>query len=33
VPWRVGDKFREAVEVAQAAGFGRGNGPLDFWRR
>ena len=33
VPWRVGDKFSLAVAVAEAAGFTRGDGPLDFWRR
>jgi len=30
---RVGDKFRRAVEIAEAAGFGRGRDPGDFWRR
>jgi histidinol-phosphatase (PHP family) len=30
---RVADKFREAVEIAEAAGFGRGRDPSDFWRR
>jgi histidinol-phosphatase (PHP family) len=29
---RVADKFREAVAIAEAAGFGRGRGPTDFWR-
>ena len=29
---RVADKFREAVEVAEAAGFIRGSDPADFWR-
>ena len=29
---RVGDKFRQAVEIAEAAGFGRGRDPADFWR-
>jgi histidinol-phosphatase (PHP family) len=29
---RVADKFREAVEIAEAAGFGRGRDPADFWR-
>jgi histidinol-phosphatase (PHP family) len=33
VPWRVGDKFREAMAVAETAGFGRGKNPLDYWRR
>jgi histidinol-phosphatase (PHP family) len=32
-PWRVGDKFAEAVSVAQAAGFSPGRDPFDFWRR
>jgi histidinol-phosphatase (PHP family) len=30
---RIADKFREAVAVAEAAGFGRGRDPFDFWRR
>ena len=29
---RVGDKFRQAVEIAEAAGFGRGRDQADFWR-
>ena len=29
---RVGDKFRRAAEIAEAAGFGRGRDPGDFWR-
>ncbi len=29
---RVGDKFRQAVEIAEAAGFGRGRDPAGFWR-
>jgi len=29
---RVGDKFRQAVEIAEVAGFERGRGPADFWR-
>ncbi len=33
VPGRAGDKFADAVAVAEAAGFGRGSDPLDFWRR
>jgi histidinol-phosphatase (PHP family) len=33
VPWRVGDKFREAMKVAEAAGFTRGSDAFDFWRR
>ncbi len=32
VPWRVGDKFQQAVHVAEAAGFGRGKDMFDFWR-
>jgi histidinol-phosphatase (PHP family) len=31
-PWRVGDKFREAVAIADAAGFAPGRDPFDFWR-
>ena len=31
VPPRVADRFREAVEVAEAAGFGRGSDPAGFW--
>lgn len=30
-PWRVGDKFRLATQVADAAGFGPGRDPLGFW--
>jgi histidinol-phosphatase (PHP family) len=30
---RVGQRFGEAVAVAEAAGFGRGSDPFDFWRR
>jgi histidinol-phosphatase (PHP family) len=33
VPQRVGDGFRAAMEVAEAAGFGRGRDPLGYWRR
>jgi histidinol-phosphatase (PHP family) len=29
---RVGDKFQQAIDVAAAAGFARGDDPLDFWR-
>jgi histidinol-phosphatase (PHP family) len=29
---RVADKFREAVEIATAAGFARGQDPVGFWR-
>lgn len=32
-PWRVGDKFKEAVSVAGAGGFSPGRDPFDFWRR
>jgi histidinol-phosphatase (PHP family) len=32
-PWRVADKFKEAVSVAEAAGFSPGRDPFDFWRR
>jgi histidinol-phosphatase (PHP family) len=31
-PWRVGDKFRAAVAIADAAGFAPGRDPFDFWR-
>lgn len=31
-PWRVGDKFKEAVDIAEAAGFSPGRDPVDFWR-
>jgi histidinol-phosphatase (PHP family) len=31
-PWRVGDKFREAAGIAEAAGFSPGRDPFDFWR-
>jgi histidinol-phosphatase (PHP family) len=31
-PWRVGDKFREAVAIADAAGFAPGRDPFDFWQ-
>jgi histidinol-phosphatase (PHP family) len=31
-PWRVGDKFKLAVDVAEAAGFLPGRDPFDFWR-
>ena len=30
---RVADKFREAVAIAEAAGFAHGRDPSDFWRR
>ncbi|MBV9451133.1 MAG: PHP domain-containing protein [Streptosporangiaceae bacterium] len=32
-PWRVGDKFKQAADIAEAAGFGPGRDPFDFWRR
>lgn len=32
-PWRVGDKFEVAMDVAAAAGFARGRDAFDFWRR
>jgi histidinol-phosphatase (PHP family) len=32
-PWRVGDKFKQAVDIAEAAGFSPGRDPFDFWRR
>jgi len=31
-PWRVGDKFKLAVDVVEAAGFRAGRDPFDFWR-
>ena len=31
-PWRVGDKFKSAVDVVEAAGFRAGRGRFDFWR-
>jgi len=31
-PWRVGDKFREAVAIADAGGFAPGRDPFDFWQ-
>jgi histidinol-phosphatase (PHP family) len=31
-PWRVGDKFREAVAIADAAGFSPGRDPFDYWQ-
>ena len=33
VPWRVGEHFALAVDVVEAAGFGPGGDPFDFWRR
>jgi histidinol-phosphatase (PHP family) len=32
-PWRVGDRFKLAVDVVEAAGFRAGRDHLDFWRR
>jgi histidinol-phosphatase (PHP family) len=31
-PWRVGDRFKLAVDIAEAAGFRAGRDPFDFWR-
>jgi len=31
-PWRVGDKFKLAVDVVEAAGFRAGRDRFDFWR-
>ena len=31
-PWRVGDKFKVAVDVVEAAGFRAGRDRFDFWR-
>lgn len=31
-PWRVGDKFKQAVDIAEAAGFSPGRDLFDFWR-
>ncbi len=31
-PWRVGDKFKLAVDVVEAAGFRSGRDRFDFWR-
>ncbi len=31
-PWRVGDMFKRAVDVAEAAGFRAGRDRFDFWR-
>ena len=30
--WRVGDRFKLAVDIAEAAGFRAGRDPFDFWR-
>ena len=32
LPMRVGDRFKLAVDVVEAAGFRPGNDPYDFWR-
>jgi histidinol-phosphatase (PHP family) len=31
-PWRVGDRFRDAIAIADAAGFAPGRDPFDFWQ-
>jgi histidinol-phosphatase (PHP family) len=31
-PWRVADRFKQAVDIAAAAGFAPGRDPFDFWR-
>jgi histidinol-phosphatase (PHP family) len=31
-PWRVGDKFKLAIDVVEAAGFRAGRDRFDFWR-
>jgi histidinol-phosphatase (PHP family) len=31
-PWRVGDKFKLAVDTVEAAGFRAGRDRFDFWR-
>ncbi len=31
-PWRVGDRFKVAVDVVEAAGFRAGRDHFDFWR-
>jgi histidinol-phosphatase (PHP family) len=31
--WRVAEKFKEAIAVAEAAGFAPGRDEFDFWRR
>ena len=31
-PWRVGDKFKSAADVVDAAGFRPGRDRFDFWR-
>ena len=32
LPQRVGDRFKLAVDVVEAAGFRAGRDPYDFWR-
>jgi histidinol-phosphatase (PHP family) len=32
LPQRVGDRFKLAVDVVEAAGFRAGHDPYDFWR-
>jgi histidinol-phosphatase (PHP family) len=32
-PWRVGDRFKLAVDVVEAAGFRAGRDRFDFWRQ
>jgi histidinol-phosphatase (PHP family) len=32
-PWRVGDKFKLAVDMVEGAGFRAGRDRFDFWRR
>jgi histidinol-phosphatase (PHP family) len=32
-PWRVGDRFKLAVDVVEAVGFRAGRDRFDFWRR
>jgi histidinol-phosphatase (PHP family) len=32
-PWRVGDRFKLAVDLVEAAGFRAGRDRFDFWRR
>ena len=32
-PWRVGDRFKPAVDMVEAAGFRAGRDRFDFWRR
>ena len=33
LPHRVGDRFKLAVDIVEAAGFRAGHDPYDFWRR